>query len=49
LRDNQAATIMGAPRRRDYHPDCRRLLILIDALQAGVIAWQSRMPKPARG
>jgi hypothetical protein len=34
LRDNQAATIMGAPRRRDYHPDCRRLLILIDALQS---------------
>jgi hypothetical protein len=35
LRDNNNATIIAAPRRRDSHPDCRRLPILIAALQKG--------------
>ena len=33
LRDKHAATIMGSPRHRDSHPDCRRLPIQIAALQ----------------
>ena len=33
MRDTYAATIMGTSRHRDSHPDCRRLLIQIAALQ----------------
>jgi hypothetical protein len=33
LRDNPTAAIMVPPRRRDAHPDRRRLLIQIAALQ----------------
>src|SRR6266849_489355 len=37
LRDNYAATIMAAPRRRDSHPDCRCLPTQIAALHPATV------------
>jgi hypothetical protein len=49
LRDNHAATIMVPPRRRDSHPDCRRLPIQIAALQPTIPYQQHADVKGRKG